>query len=52
MIFLQSRYAPQFVKVREIVDSGVLGRIVEIKITTSSFGRRWDWQTLQENAGR
>lgn len=49
MIFLQSRYAPQFVKVREIVDSGVLGRIVEIKITTSSFGRRWDWQTLQEN---
>lgn len=49
MIFLQSRYAPQFVKVREIVESGVLGRIVQVKITTSSFGRRWDWQTLQEN---
>ena len=49
MIFLQSRYAPQFVKVREIVESGVLGRIVQVKIPTSSFGRRWDWQTLQEN---
>ena len=49
MIFLQSRYAPQFVKVREVVDSGVLGRLVCVKITTSGYNRRWDWQTLQEN---
>ena len=49
LIFLQSRYAPQFVKVREVVESGVLGRIVEVKIASSGFGRRWDWQTLQEN---
>ncbi|NLG25415.1 MAG: Gfo/Idh/MocA family oxidoreductase [Clostridiales bacterium] len=49
LIFLQSRYAPQFVKVREIAQSGALGRLVQIKLTTSGFGRRWDWQTLQEN---
>ena len=47
-IFLQSRYRKQFVKIREIIDSGVLGRIVEIKITSSGYGRRWDWQTLRE----
>ena len=48
-IFLQSRYRKQFVKIREICDSGVLGRIVEVKITSSGYARRWDWQTLREN---
>lgn len=48
-IFLQSRYAPQFIKVREVAESGVLGRLICVKITTSGYGRRWDWQTLQEN---
>ncbi|NMA07683.1 MAG: Gfo/Idh/MocA family oxidoreductase [Clostridiales bacterium] len=47
-IFLQSRYRRQFVKIREICESGVLGRIVEVKITSSGYGRRWDWQTLTE----
>jgi len=49
LIFLQSRYAPQFVKVREVAESGVLGRLVQVKITCSGYNRRWDWQTLQEN---
>lgn len=51
-IFQQSRFAPYFLKVREIIDSGILGRIVQIKIAFNGFGRRWDWQTLQKmNAG-
>jgi len=50
-IFQQSRFAPYFVKVREVVASGVLGRIVAIKIRFNGFARRWDWQTLQEYAG-
>jgi scyllo-inositol 2-dehydrogenase (NADP+) len=51
-IFQQSRFAPYFTKVREIIDSGILGRIVQIKIAFNGFGRRWDWQTLQKmNAG-
>ena len=50
-IYQQSRYAPYFVKVRELIDSGLLGRIVMIKIAFNGFARRWDWQTLQEYNG-
>jgi scyllo-inositol 2-dehydrogenase (NADP+) len=50
-VFQQSRFGPYYRKVREIVDSGLLGRIVEVRISFSGFGRRWDWQTLQEYNG-
>jgi len=50
-IFQNMRYAPDFLKVREVVKSGVLGRIVLIKIFWHSFGRRWDWQTLKKFGG-
>ncbi len=50
-IFQQSRFAPYFQQVRRVIASGVLGRIVMIKIAFNGFGRRWDWQTLQEYNG-
>lgn len=51
-IFQQSRFAPYFRQVRQVIGSGVLGRIVQIKIAFNGFARRWDWQTLQRmNAG-
>lgn len=50
-IFQQSRFAPYFVKVREVINSGVLGRIVQISIAFNGFARRWDWQTLQRFNG-
>ena len=50
-VFQQSRFAPYFRKVREIIQSGRLGRIVMIKVAFNGFSRRWDWQTLQENNG-
>jgi len=50
-VFQQSRYMPAFAKIREIIDSGVLGRIVQIDITNNNFARRWDWQTLQRMNG-
>jgi scyllo-inositol 2-dehydrogenase (NADP+) len=50
-IFQQRRYNPDFVKVREVIHSGVLGRIVQIRLTESRFSRRWDWQTLQKFGG-
>ncbi len=50
-IFQNWRYNPSFLKVKEIIDSGKLGRIVEIKITSHSFTRRWDWQTLKKFGG-
>ena len=50
-VFQQSRFAPYFRKVKEIITSGVLGRVVMIKIAFNGFSRRWDWQTLQEYDG-
>lgn len=50
-IFQNRRYAPDFVKVREVIISGKLGRIVMIRMTGHGFSRRWDWQTLKEFSG-
>jgi scyllo-inositol 2-dehydrogenase (NADP+) len=50
-IYQQSRYAPYFRQVRKIIDSGVIGRPVQISIAFNGFSRRWDWQTLQEYNG-
>lgn len=50
-VFQQSRFAPYFQKVREVISSGALGRIVMIKIAFNGFSRRWDWQTLQKYDG-
>ncbi|MFC3767483.1 Gfo/Idh/MocA family protein [Paenibacillus sp. GCM10012303] len=50
-VFQQSRYMPAFVKIREVIESGVLGRIVQVDFTSNGFARRWDWQTLQANNG-
>ena len=50
-IFQQRRYQPEFVKIQEILNSGLLGRIVQIDIRANGFSRRWDWQTLQKYGG-
>lgn len=50
-IFQEYRYAAHFKQIRKVIDSGVLGRIVQISIVESHFGRRWDWQTVQEYNG-
>ncbi len=46
-VFQQSLFAPNFVKAKEIIASGKLGKIVEVAINYCGFARRWDWQTLQ-----
>lgn len=46
--FQNSRFYPFFSKIREIIASGVLGKIVYIRTNWSGFGRRWDWQTRQD----
>ncbi len=46
------RFEPQFVQLREIIKSGVLGSISMIKIARHpAFERRNDWQTLREFKG-
>ncbi|MCD6232700.1 Gfo/Idh/MocA family oxidoreductase [Candidatus Aerophobetes bacterium] len=50
-VFQNRRYSPDFLKVRQVIQSGKLGRIVMIKMAYHSFSRRWDWQTLKEFGG-
>ena len=49
--FQQSRYRALFRKTLAVIDSGVLGRVVQVRIVANGFARRWDWQTLQEFKG-
>jgi len=46
--FQNSRFWPYFAKVREVIASGVLGKILHIRLVWSGFKRRWDWQTRQD----
>jgi scyllo-inositol 2-dehydrogenase (NADP+) len=50
-LYQQSRFAPYFQKVRNIIASGIIGRVVQVKIAFNGFARRWDWQTLQDYRG-
>ena len=50
-IFQQSRFSPAFQEIVRTIQSGVLGRIVQISIAYNGFSRRWDWQTLQSHRG-
>jgi predicted dehydrogenase len=45
------RYEPDVRHIREIIESGLLGRVIEIRIRWLSFNRRNDWQTLQKFGG-
>ena len=45
------RLSADFVKVQEVITSGVLGRILEVRIRIGHFARRWDWQTLKRFGG-
>ncbi len=45
-IFQQYRFAPAYMKMREIVASGKLGRPVQYTFNFDGFARRWDWQTV------
>ena len=49
--FQQRRYESDFRKMKEVIDSGVLGQIVHIRICWHDFKRRWDWQTTRAFSG-
>lgn len=50
-VFQQSRFAPYYERIKEIIGSGKLGQIHEIVISFSGFARRWDWQCAQRFYG-
>ena len=45
------RFEPAFNHVKEIIDSGILGEVYEIKLSRHNYSFRDDWQTLQKNGG-
>ena len=50
-VFQNSRFAPYYRKLREVIASGILGNIIQISQNWSGFGRRWDWQCSQRYGG-
>ena len=50
-VFQQARFRPIVTKIREVIQSGILGKIISVKVTYAGFGRRWDWQTVQDLNG-
>ena len=46
-VFQQSRFAPYFTELMNVINSGKLGRPVQYTISFAGFSRRWDWQTYQ-----
>lgn len=49
--FQNYRFFPHFTKIQEVISSGVLGKIMHVRIEQSGFNRRWDWQTLRKYGG-
>ncbi|MDP2990128.1 MAG: Gfo/Idh/MocA family oxidoreductase, partial [Kiritimatiellota bacterium] len=45
------RFSPDFIAMREMVRSGRLGRVVEIKCNRSDFSRRNDWVMIKTKGG-
>jgi len=45
------RFEVEFRKICEIIDSGILGDVYEIKLTRNGYQRRNDWQTINEFGG-
>jgi len=47
----QHLFAPEYNFIREVMESGVLGEVFEIRFNWVGYSRRNDWQTLKKNGG-
>lgn len=45
------RFYPEFLHLKEVIDSGVIGRVFHVRNYITNFARRNDWQTLARNGG-
>jgi predicted dehydrogenase len=45
------RFEPAFNHIKQIIDSGILGEVYEIKLCRHNYQRRDDWQTLKDCGG-
>ena len=49
--FQQRHCEDDYLKVKEVCESGIIGDVFRIRICWHGFGRRWDWQTSRSMAG-
>lgn len=47
----QCLFFDEYLQMKSIFDSGILGPLFHIEFTWASYSRRSDWQTLQKNGG-
>ena len=45
------RFETGFLKINEIIDSGILGQVYEVRLARNGYQRRDDWQTIKEFGG-
>lgn len=45
------RFEPTFVHIKEIIKSGILGQVYQIKLRRHGYQRRNDWQTIIKHGG-
>ena len=50
-IHQSARFAPDYLHIREVIKSGVLGKLFFVRRGTYGFYRRRDWQTLRKYGG-
>jgi len=51
MPWLPARWGGDLRRLRELIDSGVVGKVFQVRRSDFSFGLREDWQTLKEFGG-
>ncbi len=49
--FQNRRCEPHYLKVCELIRTGVLGRVVQVRMCWHQFTRRWDWQVVRAHGG-
>ncbi len=45
------RFEEGFIRINEIINSGILGDVYEVRLARNEFQRRNDWQTLKDYGG-
>lgn len=51
LIHQNYRFQREFTHLREVAESGLIGRLYHIRNYIAGFSRRFDWQTLAKNGG-
>ena len=50
-IFQQTMVSTQFQKLQEIIDSGIIGKPLQVNLNYTAFTYNYDWQTIQSWGG-